>query len=191
MNLVSRVRTFLRASGSDLRSCNEAIARIEKERAALTAAIPHTDDLVAWLGANIDQHAEYFTERMAAYLSDERLAKRGWPEVEAMRGGFPVFKVPDVPASSEGKVLAPTESRAGFQSDPLNARALVALLAPVLKEQLRPLVLRLMPSSARGIRKADRDRQLREIDERLEALYKQRDELHAMARALVEVVEGR
>lgn len=191
MNLVARVRTFLRASGSDLRGVNAAIERIERERAALTAAIPHTDDLVAWLAANIDQHAEYFTERMGSYLNDERLTARGWPEVEATRGGFPVFKVPDVQASSEGRVLAPTESRTGFQSDPLNARALVALLAPVLKEQLRPLVLRLAPASARGIRKADRERQLREMDERLTDLYKQRDELHAMARALVEVVEGR
>jgi len=95
------------------------------------------------------------------------------PEVREL--GFGLFRVDHNISTVKGY---PTPlDRDELRGAPIDPSGLVALLAEPLKTGARDFILRLLPDTANGMRRADRDREIETIDVQLRALLDERQEI--------------
>lgn len=154
------------------------IGELSAKRNVLERALPHVDDLAAWVCRNIDRHRDFFFDRAATYLHPSLVRERGLsllddPEVREL--GFGLFRVDHNISTVKGY---PTPlDRDELRGAPIDPSGLVALLAEPLKTGARDFILRLLPDTANGMRRADRDREIETIDVQLRALLDERQEI--------------
>ncbi|MFZ5556817.1 MAG: hypothetical protein ACOZDY_08885 [Pseudomonadota bacterium] len=157
---------------------DDELATLRAQREKIEYAMPHIDDLVAWVGRNIDRHRDHYVKRAMGYLHPALAQSRGWSafdDPEMWRNGFAAFRLDTTIAVVHG-YASPTD-RDQSLSAPIDAAALVALLAEPLKAGARDFLLRLLPETERGVRRAERDAELARLDEQLAALARERQDI--------------
>ena len=174
-DLVEKIRGLFAGARNGIADIDEQIRRLNARREAVQKALPHSEDLADWLCRNIDRHADGYEARVASMLNKRNIDRRGWEEVDATWDlGFNLFKPP---SASEPKEYLTTRDEVGFWIDPIDARGIVWLLRSELKARARETVLRLLPHTATGLRRAERDRELQRIDDELAVLHARRSRI--------------
>jgi hypothetical protein len=159
---------------------DQKIAELRAQRDVIEHAMPHAEDLAAWLARNIDRHAERFYARARRHLHESTLRQQGWAALdvpEIREGGFAVFRLGNsVDPSTRADSISPIE-RDHMLGEPIDASALIALLAEPLKAAAGDFIRRTAPCSLDGMRAADRAAKLADIDAELQKLGKERAEI--------------
>ncbi|MEG1971356.1 MAG: hypothetical protein RR101_14690, partial [Burkholderiaceae bacterium] len=150
----------LRGGRSDLEQLIGRIKVLEGRRDGLISAPPHIDDVVAWVAASIDAHADRFEQRATMYLNEDSWRKNGAWAVKNYARGFGLFRLPMTIPRGGAMGFSPYESDMTFTIDEPDTSALVWLLREELKTKVPALITRILPVAEAGIRSADRTRQL-------------------------------
>lgn len=169
-DMFSSVRALATDARSEVKRLESQIEELRRQRAEVERLPPHIDDLVEWFGRNMDQYANHYAARAARYLHPSTVAARGWSawdEKIISESGFAAFRLDWQTYGVHENVTPPDP--VDSVSRPIDATALIALLAPNIKANARDFLLRLLPDSVNGVRLAERNRQLRAIDEQLMA----------------------
>jgi len=160
-----------KASVGDL---DRKIARLRTDAEELTARLPHTDDLIAWLTRAMQAQSEEFQARLERwFFHATQIASRAgvWYEQDATANLLALPRT--VPASPQ---LVPSTGM-GHDIADASLLALTHFLMPTIEAQLPAFVAKHFPQADKGIRSADRTAKLAAIDRELQTLTKQRADL--------------
>lgn len=189
MKLVQMVRTAMGGTRNEVANLRRLLAQVEAQRHAVLHATPHIDDVVAWIARAVDRQADAYEAKVAFYLNDINMAQRGWPAIEGEGSAFELFAMTDpLRYEYQGKMVSPPVSSADALREPIEARALIALLRPAIHDAVRPLAERMVPGCRNGMRRADRARKLAELDAQKADIEAKLAEVEAAAAELLRAV---
>jgi hypothetical protein len=180
-DMFGSVRALAADARSEVQRLESQIEELRRQRTAIERLPPHIDDLVEWFGRSLDTYADHYAQRAGRYLNPQMVAARGWSAWDARKiaeRGFAAFNLDRSTEGMFGNVTPGMQDIHNFMAGPPpDAFALVALLAPNIKENARAFILRLLPDSVNGVRLAERNRQLRAVDEQLAARSIERQDI--------------
>lgn len=154
---------------------NGDIDKLELERQRLTLLPPHTDEIVGVFMRGLDAVSGSFTQQLAARLNDTFVGE-GSAVAAGPQQSLQLLCLE--PQKLDHEALL-TRSLKGRTSSDLNVAALTYFLRDQIAAEIPDLVAKLCPAAAKGIKRADRDHALYDVDDRLAALRERQDALSA------------
>lgn len=183
-DLITGLAGALAKTRAELAQVDGEISQLQHERQSTELAPPHTDDIVAALKRGLSAATRSFEDRLAWNLNDAN-AKNA-DAAKAVKGTAQLLMInAERPASGttlHGPVgavrggLFPV-SGLGAQQGVLDAAALTYFLRDRIEAEIPALVKKLCPSAEKGMKQADRDGIIRDLDLRIVALKERRTEL--------------
>ena len=164
----------LEETRSALAVANAEIDQLEAERQRITLLPPYTDEIVAVFMRGLNDVSGSFTRQLATRLNDTFVGEGSAAAAEPGRSAELLRLEPE---KLDREALL-TRSLKG-DSPGLNAAALTYLLRDQIAAAIPDLVAKLCPAAMQGVRRADRDAALREVDGKLALARDRRDKLGA------------
>ena len=157
----------LDAANAELREVNSRISALETKRQTVERAPPHTDDIVAVFTRGLRDAERDFEAQFASHLktnftgSDGKAAKAAAPNRSA-----DILRL----EADDLKAQERTDRAIRGTVPDLNGTVLAYLLRDQIGAIITTQIEKLCPYAAKGMKAADRERELREIDAQLAVL---------------------
>lgn len=164
----------LEAARAELANVNTKIETLETERGRIVAAQPHADDIAAVFLRGLNSTSADFTRQLTSRLNDTYVGD-GSAGAAAPQRSFNLLTLEGHKPDRE-ELLTRSMRR---QEPDLNLAALTYFLRDQIAAEIPALVDKLCPAARQGMKQADRNSALRDIDAQLAALIEERDRLHA------------
>ena len=188
-DLTAAMATALAETKDKLRELDAAISTLEGERFRLLQTMPHTDDLVATFMRGLVKASESFEQRLGWYLNSETL-KHGAAAAEAQNtaGQFLMLgaKRPERQLG-QGIQLFPHSGLGAHQAD-IDVAAVTYFLRDKIADEIPAIIEKLCPLAKSGIKQADRERALLDLDGNLAELHAEREGLVSEINAAIKAV---
>lgn len=156
----------------------DVLARIEAlqvERRLVVQARPHTDDIVAVFTRGLASASSDFERQFATHLSATFGGDEG--AAAASKARYANLLRLEGQADRETRLNA-LKAKGGWQPE-LNIEALTYFLRDQIAAEIPALVDKLCPAARNGMKAADRERALQDIDAKLATLSEERDMIQA------------
>lgn len=173
----------LAVARTNLADVNAKIAGLEEERRSVERAKPHTDDIVEAFMRGLKSAKGEFERQFKSRLASSF--------VTADDAANTVKRTPfDLMRLEENRPDGPTVAARSARGEPapLNLFVLTYFLREQIAAEIPALVARLCPAAGDGMKDADRQHALKQLDQELEILRAERDALLADIQAAREAV---
>ena len=172
--VLAGLTSAMESTKSDLASVNMRIEELAAERQRVTAAAPHTDDIVAVFLRGLQTNAGEFTRQLGSHLNEHYTGDGA--ASAAGRGNSAQLLTFEAHKPDREEVL--TRSMRG-EAAGLNAVALTYFLREQIAKEIPSLVAKLCPAAQQGMKQSDRDAALAALNAELRELEDRRDQLTA------------
>ena len=185
-DLISGLEAAMAETQDRLNTVTAKINELQQERGRLSTVAPHADDIVASYMRGLDAATASFESRLAWNLNDAN-AREPDAANDAQRAAAQLLMIPaERPVaglhSNPAKRLFPPSGLAERQSQ-LDAAPLTYFLRDLIAAQSPGLVAKFCPTAQNGMKQAERERLIADVDERLSKLEQEREELQSHLQA--------
>ncbi|WP_326523958.1 hypothetical protein [Sphingomonas sp.] len=158
-------------------SLNLEIGELEAKRHAIAMTPPHTDDIIAAYMRGLDTAVAEYERRLGWYLNAANVTKP-YAADTVSKGEPRLLTVPPGRPGIGHEVLF-HNSQLSSGGHPVDPAAITYFMRDVIAERIPGLVSKYVPGAEQGLRQADREAALREVDTKLGLLIDERDALLA------------
>ena len=163
---VSDFRQLIEDKRAKLAGVDASIDRLKYDRMTVLAASPHTSDIALIFQRGLRTAASAFERQLADRLSDTYTGKAGAERVN-QKAAHDLLALPSVKLDTEAQQ---TRAMRGLPISDLNVAALAYFLRDRIDAEIPALIDRLCPEARNGMRQADRDKALSDIDAQIATL---------------------
>lgn len=168
--LIADFKGALDAARAEFAQVEERISILDVERRRIVETQPHTEDIAAVFLRGVAKAAADFESQLRAHLGATYVGRENASAADGKRAA----SILRVQAAATGPATQTDADRA--RAD-FNAAALVYFLRDKIAAEIPALVERLCPAAHKGMKLADRNRALGEIDAQLDELRTTREAL--------------
>ncbi len=163
---VSDFRQLIEDKRAKLAGVDDAIDRLKYDRMGVLAASPHTDDIAMIFQRGMRGVVGAFERQFADRLNDTYTGKAGAERVN-QKAAHDLLALPSAKLDLEAQQ---TRAMRGLPSSDLNVAALAYFLRDRIEAEIPALVDRLCPDARNGMKQADREKALQDIDAEIATL---------------------
>ncbi|WP_374410639.1 hypothetical protein [Novosphingobium colocasiae] len=175
---VAEFSAALDAARAELADVAGQISKLEQERSKIEAAQPHTEDIVAVFQNGLDEVKSGFEQQFRSVLNASFVkGANGNNFGDAARAARPGSRrnVLAVAPAKDQRFDRDIIAKDGFPQ--LNVTALVYFLRGKIADELPDIIDRLCPDARHGMKAADREKAIAEIDGKLSELREKHNAL--------------
>lgn len=150
----------------------------KQERQVVVTAKPHTSDIVAAFQRGLKAQEQLFETQMRSFLASNFVSADDAPQAAQARAQD-ILKLPITKPGEPQVDMRHQNGRNPNAPIELNPSVIAYMLRDRLAEELPAIVDKLCPEAREGLKSAERNRQLAELDERLKQLQLEYDGVSA------------
>lgn len=173
-DVIADFQSKFEAAKAELTSVNANIEALECRRREIERAAPHTDDIVAVFRRGQKEAEEYFSRTFASYLNETFCGSDAAARA-TVRSREDILRLKVHDQSPGALVKGPTR----VELPDFNTAVLALLLGDEIAKRIPGLIDQLCPGARAGMKQADRQAALQEIDTELSRLRAEAEALQA------------